>query len=392
MKTILHFSCEALVLKVPNFIIGTAHLITYSIPCMDGEYREMVKVYRNRAGNHDNLITLEQLRILQDCVLNDKPQPEFMKSNAQKGNDIARDIMFNRIRKLEDDIFPNESLCILVEGNIANIRLSRIEKKLGVVMSPGDDLGRLETCEFNLKNVYWRLNRLDKEIYPTQKDVDGMKPVITLDSWMLRLEEKLGVTLAFTDMNHRLRHIEDAWECTKMIYNGKWNPNTKEPSYVCPVLKHQQELQDALQKQFGEKKTYEPKHQIGEIYTTKEEVSLSYEIVGFEKTHQNLPGYKLKCPNGGIGVADAFNADTRDYIWSKKKTYVPKYHLGDVLEYSYSWGNVTHKIIGVGLLLKTQPNIPYYNFDREDGQYVPCEQIDNDIYFSKVTPPVAWEG
>jgi hypothetical protein len=241
---------------------------------MNGEYNPRVMVYKSRhTTGQGYTITQEQARILQDCVLNNKTPPDFMNleklrnqerlyrvgsveearevlnkaSNREILDEVARRNDINRrLRKLEEDlnVYPDETICpILVVDNVTQ-RLSQIERKLGVVKSPGDDLGRLEQCEFYLKNTYWRLNKLDEEIYPTRKDIYEMPAVITLDGWCQRLETRLGVNLAFTDVNHRLKHIEDAWCCTKAA-----------ASYVCPELKDQKALQDGLIDLFG-KKTY----------------------------------------------------------------------------------------------------------------------------------------
>jgi len=226
MKTILHFSCEALVLKVPNFIIGTAHLITYSIPCMDGEYREMVRVYKNRAGNHGNLITHEQLSILQDCVLNDKPQPVFMKSNAQKGNDIARDILYDRLCKLEKEVFPSGYFdCPGLESFLSvpfSQRLLRMEKKLGVIKSPSCDIGRLENCENLLKSIKEELNILDEKVFSTREDIHKMKSVTTLDGQFKRLEEKLHISTPYDILTERVERIKIAWRCHELPYIPKY--------------------------------------------------------------------------------------------------------------------------------------------------------------------------
>jgi hypothetical protein len=299
MKTILHFtSWEDMNQANKKTILG-ADLVTYDIQTMNGEYNPRVMVYKSRhTTGQGYTITQEQARILQDCVLNGKTSPDFMNleklrnqeclyrvgsveeareilnkvSNREILDEVARRNDINRrLKKLEDDLFPAGYVdCTGLEtfhSVPVKERLSRIERKLGVVQSPGDDLGRLEQCEFHLKNVYWRLNRLDEEIYPTRKDIYAMPATITLDGWMEKLEKKLGVNLAFTDMNHRLKHIEDAWSCTKAA-----------ASYVCPVLKDQKELQDALQKQFGDKKIYEPKY--------KPEQKL--QVMGAVRTIKNL--------------------------------------------------------------------------------------------------------
>jgi hypothetical protein len=263
------------------------------------------------------------------------------------------DEIISSLVKLEKDILPNGYVdCpgLLSFSSVPiNERLSRIEKKIGVVQSPGDDLGRLENCETHLKITYWRLRKLDEEIYPTQKDVDGTKATVTLDGWMDKLEKKLGVNLAFTDMNHRLKHIEDAWNCTKfaldsdkgiqpryqlgkywvyqdksdspllMEYKGKVTISKPEvyAPYVCPPLKHQQDLQNSLQDVFGE--------------------------------------------------------------------YVPKYKVGDEIEYKCKGERVTRSIIGVGRYKK-----PYYQLN--DYKIYNCCDIDNGDVVYKETPPVAWEG
>jgi hypothetical protein len=330
MKTILHFSCEALVLKVPNFIIGTAHLVTFTVPSMNGEYEDRAIVYKNRAGNQNVCISLEQLRILQDCVLNNKPQPEFMKTNTQKAQEIADELIHKRLKKLEAALIPKDfsidspglpisfrpfrerikritgilgyipmagdgdsaqlSICeallkekqegkdntisfykvrlakmevdLFPSGYVdlpgltywnflpIEVRFSRIERILGVVKSPGEiSLARLENTEYHFYGITTRLGNLEIALFPTRKEIMEMKPVITLEGRFKRLEEKLGVNMAFTDLDHRLKHIEDAWQCTKAM-----------TPYVCPVLKHQQALQDALQDAFG--KQY--KYQIGD--------------------------------------------------------------------------------------------------------------------------------
>jgi hypothetical protein len=345
MKSIIHFSSWEDMQRASPSTTRMMHLVTYDVQTMNGEYCPMVAVYKNRDGRHGMRITQEQYRILLDCVLNDKPQPDFMMSDEQKAQKIANDLEYNRttrrmwncrLKKLEDDLFPNMSLCILGECDLMQVRLSRIEKKLGINQGPGDDLGRIEQCEFYLKNTYWRLNKLDKEIYPTQKDINEMPGVITIDGWCQKFENRLGVNLAFTDLDHRLKHIEDAWECTKnapmpsirklddeisrladigrrltkleaylfptgfyagsfceikafpiefrlarieerlvvqkqgdtlcrlqhcetiVAYMEKAKPKAEETPYVCPVLKDQKALQDALQDFFGNKTTLKP--------------------------------------------------------------------------------------------------------------------------------------
>ena len=315
MKTILHFANQDELNTLPNNILSTAHLVTYGVPCLNSEYTDRVMVYKNRAGNQNICISQEQLSILQDCVLNDKPQPEFMKTQAQKAQDVINRLKEKdntasfykaRLAKMEGDLFPSGYVdcpgLISYPYDKIEDRFSRIEKILGVVQSPcGISLERLENCEFYLKNIYWRLSKLDNAIYPTQKDVDCMQPVITLAGRVKRLEDKLGINLAFTDLNRSLQHIENVWNCVNLAIDNKKcnvskfkvgdtivlgdaeyiidyycndkhvyhlhrdlnvfsgskefveiNFKLKETPYVCPVLiKHQQALQDALQDKFG---------------------------------------------------------------------------------------------------------------------------------------------
>ena len=84
MKTILHFTDRNELKLLNHHILGLAHLITYTVPCMNGDYEDRVVVYKNHAGIQGGEISHSQLKILQDCVLNDKPQPEFMKTYVPK--------------------------------------------------------------------------------------------------------------------------------------------------------------------------------------------------------------------------------------------------------------------------------------------------------------------
>jgi len=278
MKTIIHLPSWEAIQRVPNDLIAISHLITYSVQTMNGEYAPRVVVYKTRNGMQGHHISHEQLQILQDAVLNDKPLPEFMKSNWQKAQEICDELkecrnsnshktIQSRLKKLESDLFPPGHYYDITSVNVPTNkdRLSIIEKKLGVVQSPGDDLGRLENCEFHLKNTYWRLRKLDDEIYPTKKDVEGMPATITYDGWMKRLEEKLGVDLAFTSIDHRLRNIEKAWrekQSREWHYGSKDKmPYTNYTPYVPRCIKHQQAFQDGfrdgfrdgLQEKFGNK-------------------------------------------------------------------------------------------------------------------------------------------
>ena len=384
-------------------------LVSYSF---EGDY-----VYVVKSRFFGNFMTLNIPRYLElvACTLKHKSYEVEEKKSI---NDFVRNIWNSRLKKLEVELFPAGYVdCSGLKAFDIPERLSRIEKKLGVVQSPGDDLGRLENCEGMLKITYWRLNRLDREIYPTQKDVDGMSATITLDGWMEKLERKLGVNLAFTDIDHRLKHIEDAWACTKMSMDKSLNSfdthlikelcKQKEPTYVCGCLKHQQALQDALQEKFGEKKEwikspnggynihkiYIPKYKVGDVldfnYEWGKETRKILEVGTCPyRPESTALWYLIEEYAGVYKMCEEVDNDKSIYKVTPKKTYVPKYHIGDTLEFHNESCvyKVTRKIIGVGLLIKTDPNTPYYNLDREDGQYIPCEQVDKNTSIRKVTP------
>lgn len=397
MKTILHFANQNDLKLLNHHILGLAHLITYTVPCMNGDYEDRVVVYKNRAGNQGKEISHIQLKILQDCVLNDKPQPEFMKSSAQKAQDAIkrmqekqkqeRDDTINfykhRLEKMEGDLFPSGYIDgpgpVTFPYDKIEDRFSRIEKMLGVVKSPGDiSLARLENVEYHFYGITTRLGNLEIAIFPTQKDVDHMRPVITLEGRFKRLEEKLGVNLAFTDLDHRLKHIEYALKYA-------WN-----------CMKSYREFERILNTTPINTKGIQPMLTIGKyvVYQDTSYTSDSSVLMGFKgkvtigKPEINAP---YVCPVL-IKHQEALQNALQDAF--RKKTYVPKYQVGDVLEFHNESCvyKVTRKIIGIGLLIKTDPNILYYNFDREDGHYIPCEQVDKDNCSIFKVAPVAWEG
>ena len=106
-------------------------------------------------------------------------------------------------------------------------------------------------------------------------------------------------------------------------------------NYGSVDLPHQRNLQDALQKEFGKKTTW------------------------------------VESPNGGYDI---------------HKTYVPKYHVGDILDLNHEWGKVTKKIVAVRSPFPTT-DLPCYHFD--DGTFMPCLAVDEDKHsIYKVNPVV----
>lgn len=375
--TIKHYeSKEAYQTNCSGNDIMTSDLISYSF---EGDY---VFIVKSRYSKNDIIINIPQYLELVNCTLKNKPYDVEEKKSS---NDFVRNIWNSRLKKLEDDLFPSGYAdCPGINPwRAAEIteRLSRIEKKLGIYKEEGCDLNRLEKCEFSLDHIKLRLNNLDVAVFSTREEIYSMKTVITLDGQFKRLEEKLGVNLAFVDMNHRLKHIEDAWKAHEWHYGSKNKmPYTKETPYVCLILKHQQALQDALQEKFGEKKewikspnggydiikTYVPKFKEGDVVVCgKFEFKIS--SVGYLRGEAV---YHIgNCPTS------CFYIDTNFTL--KSTTYVPKYHIGDILEFNYEHGKEIKKISKVGVFYKTQPNIPFYCFT--DGSAArDCESVDKD--------------
>lgn len=235
MKTILHFANYDTYNQLGLSISSMAHLITYEI--FFSEYEPIrVKVVKNRNGIQGIDITKEQLLILQDCVVNDKHQPEFMMSNYQKSQKIIREentrkevlyIWDSRLRKLEDELFPCGYRDCDALKNIQNPlcifeRLSRIREKLGVELTDECSLDNLEKCEFWLKDLNKRLNNLECDIYPSAEEIFNMKPVTTLDGQLGRLEKKLGVNFIHSTIADRLTRIEATWICRKKLMPVAW--------------------------------------------------------------------------------------------------------------------------------------------------------------------------
>jgi len=376
MKTIIHLPSWEAIQQVPNDIIAISHLITYSVQTMNGEYAPRVVVFKNRMGNEGISISYEQLQILQDAVVNDKPVPEFMKSNCQKAQEICDELrndrnsnsqktIQSRLKKLESELFPAGHCYSINSVNTPTNadRLSRIEKKLGVVQSPGDTLGRLETCEFHLKNTHWRLRKLDDEIYPTTKDVEGMPFTTTYDGWMKRLEDKLGVDLAFTSIDHRLKHIEDAWACTKAAYNGKWNPSIdRMESLEVRITK----LEDALIPEGFPTDPTNPELAIMRLDRLQKKVGIQHPPWSLESQIEQLEYH-------------VYHNITK---W-KQPSYVAKYHIGDTLEFHNEYGKVTKKIVGIEI----GNGQLYYHVTGDNPSYLFCESVDKDtLSIYKVTP------
>ena len=360
----------------------TAYLIGYFIDMMDGEYEPRVFVYKNRGGNHGFSITKAQWSILKDCVENDKPQPEFIKTIAQKEKERYNTISIykSRLAKMEGDLFPsgycdypgNKSF----ESFSLEERFSRIANKLGIELSNEINLDNLEKCEFWLKNIVTRLKRLDAEIYTTIEDVSNIPKATTYDGWIKGIEEKFGIIGCVTrygNLNMRLEKIESAWKLKKET--REWHYGSK---YKMPYTNGIQFIQSLGKYDVYQDISYSSDSSVlmgfkGKVTWLKPEINAPYVCPVLIK-HQEVLQNALQ---------DAFG----------KKTYVPKYQVGDVLEFHNESCvyKVTRKIIGIGLLIKTDPNILYYNFDREDGYYIPCEQVDKDTSIFKVAP-VAWQG
>lgn len=358
---------------------NTAYLVGYFVDIMDGDYEPEIFVYKNRGGNQGFSITKAQWGILKDCVENDKPQPEFMKTIAQKEKerDNTISIYKSRLAKIEGDLFPlgyceylgNKSF----ESFSLEERFSRIANKLGIKLSNEISLDNLEKCEFWLKNIVTRLKRLDAEIYTTIEDVSNIPKSTTYDGWIKGIEEKFGIIGCVTrygDFSIRLEKIEDAWNCMKLAIDSKFKmPYTYGIQFIQSLGKY-------------------------DVYQNISYSSDSSVLMGFKgkvtwlKTEINAP---YVCPVL-IKHQEVLQNALQDAF--RKKTYVPKYQVGDVLEFHNESCvyKVTRKIIGLGPLIKTDPNNLYYNFDREDGHYIPCEQVDKDKNVSKINQSVAWQG
>lgn len=335
--------------------IFKAYLVGYKVEVMNGDYAHQIKVVKNRYGNYGINLTQSQWEILIDCVLNDKPQPDFMKTISQE--DKERDAIINfykaRLAKTEVDLFTAGYVYCPELPSFSSVtieeRFSRIEKILGVNQGPNDiSLARLENMEYHFNGIKTRLGTLENDIFKTFQDVMELKPITTIEGRFKRLEDKLGVDLSFTDLDHRLKHIEDAWNCTKLAREWHYGSKDKMPytkKGIAPIYT------------MGKFIVYQDNSDMPVLMPFKGSVTIGKPVIN--------------CP------------------------YIPKYKIGDVLEFhkaSCVYKVVTHKIIRIGLLIKTDPNTLYYNFDSEDGYYIQCEQLDKDINSFKVNPPVAWEG
>jgi hypothetical protein len=123
--------------------------------------------------------------------------------------------------KLEEEVFPYGYVDFPRLETFSSVpikeRISRLEKKLGVVQTPSDDFDRLKNCENCLKSIKKELNILDEKVFSTREDIHDMKPVITIDGQIKRLEDKLGV-LDYNPnatMLHRWERLKNAWSCRK---------------------------------------------------------------------------------------------------------------------------------------------------------------------------------
>jgi hypothetical protein len=221
---------------------------------------------------------------------------------------------------------------------------------LGVIKSSGDiSLDRLENTEYHFYGITTRLGNLDNAIFPTRKEIIDMRPVTTLEGRFKRLEEKLGVNMAFTDLDHRLKHIEDAWSCTKLA---------KETQYV-------------------------PKYKVGDVIEFNchgERVSRVIIEVG----RHTIPYYQLH----DYSIYECYQMDkgTGTVLVSKappKKEYVPKFPIG--YKYGHEQGTDNIKEI-TGFGIGNDGVSPTYKskFINRDGKYWEEDAQSADERYSKL--------
>lgn len=133
---------------------------------------------------------------------------EDVKEKWFKNSDVISEKIIRFLNLLEHDIIPYG---YYTPNGVTTTeeRVSNLENIVGILPNKNILETRLNKIKYEIENIKKRINFLETKIFSNREDISKMKPVITYESQISRMEKELGISGDITKSNFssRLEYI-----------------------------------------------------------------------------------------------------------------------------------------------------------------------------------------